>query len=397
MQPKTRTKMDQKSFEILKRTIRNIAVPIREKAHNPKYKTVLPEFVAIKLTNRCNLRCKHCYQWNESGYHHHMDTAEQNLDIDIKIIKQLLDDTKALQSRLYLWGGEPMFHHRFAEILDLLKEDARETTICTNGLLTEKFIDSINEISENLELLIALEGFEADHDLIRGKGSFKKTMETIDLLLEMREKGLFKGRISVHSVINNANIYYLYDLMESFEAKGIDLVLLTFPWYISNETSVKMDDYFSDHFDWLRPLDEHQRNSWHAFKYKIDTKHLDPLMEQLNKMNERIWETRLRYQPGLEFDEIKAFVTGDEMTSRCATDCLALATRIDVTPNGNISACKFFSEFSVGNLHEQSLTEIWNSEAYDKIRETINSGGLTPACSKCNVLYLHGVSSLKHI
>jgi radical SAM protein with 4Fe4S-binding SPASM domain len=396
MQPRTKIQMDAKSFDILKRTIRNVAVPMREKASNPKYKTELPEFVAIKLTNRCNLRCKHCYQWNEDGYHHHMEAEEQNLDIDPVIVKQLFNDTKRVKSRLYLWGGEPMYHRRFGEILEMLADDPREVTICTNGLLMEKYMEQLNEISDNLELLIAVEGFERDHDLIRGKGSFRKTMDAIDMLLEHRRLGQFKGRISVHCVINNANIYYLYDLMDSFEKQGIDLVLLTFPWYISQDTSSQMDSYFSEHFDWLLPIDENSKNSWHAFKYKIEPKHLPSLMEQLRKINDRIWEIRLRYQPGLEFDEIERFVTGEAMTSRCATDCLALATRIDVTPNGNISACKFFSEFSVGNLKEQSLDEIWNSEAYDRIRETINNG-LTPACSKCNVLYLHGVSSLKHI
>ncbi|WP_248925703.1 radical SAM/SPASM domain-containing protein [Paenibacillus hamazuiensis] len=396
MQPKTRIKMDEKSFDILKRTIRNAVVPMRKRAGSLTYKTELPEFIGIKLTNRCNLRCKHCYQWNEDGYHQHMDKEEQNLDIDLAIVKQLLDDTKQVKSRLYLWGGEPMFHHRFGDILQMLKEDPREATICTNGLLMDKYMEQLCDISENLELLIAVEGFEKDHDLIRGKGSFRKTMEAVDSLLELRREGRFRGRISVHCVINNANIYYLYDLMDSFEKTGIDLVLLTFPWYISHETSAQMDDYFAEHFDWLLSLDDHRKNSWHAFKYKIEPHHLPPLMEQLRKINGRVWTMRLRYQPGLEFDEIEKFVTGEAMTSRCATDCLALATRVDVTPTGNVSACKFFSEFSVGNLKETSLSEIWKSEAYHRIRETINSG-LTPACSKCNVLYLHGVSSLKHI
>ncbi|SFF39604.1 radical SAM additional 4Fe4S-binding SPASM domain-containing protein [Paenibacillus algorifonticola] len=396
MQPKTNIQMDEKSFEILKRTIRNAAIPMRQKRENPKYKTELPEVVAIKLTNRCNLRCKHCYQWNEDGYHHQMDAAEQNLDIDVAIVERLFEDTKQAKSRLYLWGGEPMFHRRFGDILTMLEEDPREVTICSNGLLFDQYMEQMLRISEQLELLIAVEGFEKDHDLIRGKGSYNKVMKGIDQLLALRSEGRFHGRISVHCVINNANIYYLYDLMESFEQRGIDLVLLTFPWYIAQDTSLQMDDYFREHFDWLHHIEEGEKSSWHAFKYRIEPHHLPYLLEQLRKMNERVWHTRLRYQPGLEFDEIERFVTGEVMTSRCATDCLALATRIDVTPTGNISACKFFSEFTVGNLKEKSLMEIWNSAEYDRLRETINNG-LTPACSKCNVLYLHGVSALKHI
>jgi hypothetical protein len=33
-------------------------------------------------------------------------------------------------------------------------------------------------------------------------------------------------------------------------------VLLTFPWYISKETSLKMDEYFTRNFSWLRQLEE---------------------------------------------------------------------------------------------------------------------------------------------
>ena len=99
----------------------------------------------------------------------------------------------------------------------------------------------------------------------------------------------------------------------------------------------------------------------------------------------------MRYQPGLDFDEIEEFIHGDEMTSRCGTNCLALSTRMDIAPDGQVMACKFFSEFSPGSLNESGLKEVWDSEAYDKIRDIINNGGLTPACSKCSVLYLHGI------
>jgi hypothetical protein len=35
------------------------------------------------------------------------------------------------------------------------------------------------------------------------------------------------------------------------------------------------------------------------------------------------------------------------------------------------------------------VMEIWESEAFKKVRETIH-GGLTPICSKCVLLYRHG-------
>ena len=37
----------------------------------------LPEEIAFKLTNRCDLRCTHCYQWNDDGYHRRPATVDQ--------------------------------------------------------------------------------------------------------------------------------------------------------------------------------------------------------------------------------------------------------------------------------------------------------------------------------
>lgn len=396
MQPNSRVEIDDKSFEILKRTMRNVVIPHRERKHNPSFKMDMPEVVALKLTNRCNLRCKHCYQWNESGYHHDMDKTEQNMDMDLAVFQRVLEETQHTKSRLYLWGGEPLFHKDIRGILDLLEKDPRETTICTNAYLLDKFEDELCRISPHLELLIAIEGFEKEHDLIRGKGSFDKVMKQIERLMELRKEGKFQGKISIHTVINDSMIGQLHPLMKFFEEKGIDLVLLCFPWYISHETSVEMDTFFQEKFNWLHPMDQHHRSSWHAFKYHIKPEHIPALMMDLRAINEHTWKTRIRYQPGLDFDEIEDFVSGRSMTSRCASNCLALSTRADITPTGNVSACKFFSEFSVGNLHDQSLSDIWHSKAYDQIRTTLGKQ-LSPACSKCNVLYLHGSSSLTHI
>ncbi|WPP40168.1 radical SAM protein [Paenibacillus hunanensis] len=397
MQPRSEVTIDREAFKLIKRTIRNAAVSYRNKMKDPTYKTELPQSLGIKLTNRCNLRCTHCFQWNEDGYHHQMDKAEQNMDLDPAIFKQLLDDTKAVKSRLYLWGGEPMFHRQFSEILGHIQNDRREMTICTNGLLINKHLDQILDLSENLELLIAVEGFEKEHDLIRGKGTFKKTMAEIDRLVELREQGLYKGRISVHAVINDNMIGRMTELLEFFESKKLDLVMLCFPWYISRETSVKMDHYFTEKFSWLRQLDERHISSWHAFKYKINPNNMEALMNDLDAINERVWKIRIRYQPGLDYDEIDKFIHGEEMTSRCSNNCLALTSRTDIIPDGSVLPCKFFSEFTVGNLKNKSLRDIWDSEEYDKIRQTINEGGLTPACSKCSVLYLHGASGLQSL
>jgi len=391
MQPTSKLALNQQSFELLKRTVKNVVEAQRQRNTS---QLDLPETIGVKLTNRCNLRCIHCYQWNESGYHQDMAQAEQVSDLGVRLFEKLLEETRPVKSRVYLWGGESLVHRQMGRILELLEADPRETTICTNAHFIGKYLDSLCRISANLEFLIAIEGFEKEHDTLRGKGSYSRVMSQIDELLGLRAKGVFKGKLSIHTVINDSMVGRLYDLLDHFEAKGIDLVLLCFPWYISEETSREMDAFVADKLDWL--ISGKGRHTWDAFKYRVDPQNIDALVNDLKKINSRSWRTRIRYQPGLEFDEIEAFVRGKSMTARCATTCQVLSTRMDVTPTGNVSACKCFSEFSVGNLNQQSVAEIWQSETYNKIRQTLGQK-LSPACSKCNVLYLHKHSTAMHV
>lgn len=57
---------------------------------------------------------------------------------------------------------------------------------------------------------------------------------------------------------------------------------------------------------------------------------------------------------------------------------------------------QIFGELAIGNVKEQPLTEIWNSARYDRLRRILDEG-LSPACSKCNVLYLNTYAALTHV
>lgn len=392
MQPPSRLKLDNSTGPRLLLSIRHAIEARRLRTTSP---AELPEVLGIKLTNRCNLRCTHCYQWNESGHHRDMGWAEQNLDLDVSVIERVLDETRAVQSRLYLWGGEPFVHREIERILALLAQHRRVSTICTNAYYISAHINRLCDISEFTELLIAVEGFEAEHDSLRGKGSFRKVMATIDELLGLRAAGRYNGKIFIHTVIHDQMIGKLYDLLKYIEELKIDMILLCFPWYISDYTSRAMDDFVHDRFDWLIDVGT-GRHSWDAYKYRIEPASIERLLEDLGRINTRTWTTKVRYQPGLEFDEIEAFVRGMPMSARCATTCRVLDRRTDITPTGDVVACKFFPEFAIGNLRDNTLSALWQSDRYHRIRETLGQQ-LSPACSKCSALYLHADSPPQHI
>ena len=72
------------------------------------------------------------------------------------------------------------------------------------------------------------------------------------------------------------------------------------------------------------------------------------------------------------------------------------AVLLSVRARRRREACKFFSEFNVGNVSEQSIGEVWRSDAYERIRGVLGTER-SPACSKCSNLYLQTRALAIHI
>jgi radical SAM protein with 4Fe4S-binding SPASM domain len=391
MKPKSDVKLDQNALEKMKRIMPNFLAAKREDVSPEYYVTKLPEEVAFKLTNRCNLRCQHCYQWNEDGHHHDYDQIEQNRDLDISVIEKVLAATREVKSNIFLWGGEPLIYRDWDKLVDLLETDPRWTSVCSNGVWIDKKLPSLLRISEQLEMYVAVEGFKDEHDGIRGKGSYEKTMQGIDLLLEMKKVGDYKGEISLNCVVTEKMVTRLYEFMEFWEAKEVDTVYISFLWYLSDETSTKMDQYFASNLGWLCSENDNGYPSWYAYKYRLNPNLVEPLINELNRVNERSWKIKIRYNPAIDIDEINEFILGSDRPAQNKTKCLAIKTRMDVFPNGEVISCKFFPEFSVGDLKSHSLQDVWHSDKFTNVRETIDTCGLMPVCAKCNLLYSRGI------
>ncbi len=389
MQIKTAVKFDQETFDRLKRSIKNMSLADRERKINPGYATYLPEEIGIQLTYRCNMRCKHCYQWNDIGFFNNFTQEKQKLELDVDIITKILKDSREEKSNLYIWGGEPLFHKEWDEISKILEKEQRWTVMCTNGILLEKKLESILRISSNLALLISIDGFENAHDNIRGNGTYNRLMNNIKLLLNLQKKGEYHGKISLYCVLNKWIVPKLYDFMGYCESLGVDTLYYGFPWYISKKTANEMDKYYYEKFSWLNHLDKNHKPSWHSYTYHLDPSQQKILQEQINKLITRIWNIRIRFQPAVEQDEMDDFIVGKDRVVQKRKHCLAISNRMDIHADGKAGPCKFFPEFSIGDLYKQTLKEIWQSNRYGKLREIINSG-LMPICSKCVLLYLHG-------
>ena len=391
MHPSTTRTLNNKEFADIKHT-----VAIRSRARHglladPGYAAPVPQEVSLQLTYRCNLRCTHCYQWNEQGFFRDFSPQRQKTELDIEIVDNVLRTTAATRSKLFLWGGEPLMHTKFGQVAELLERYPRTVNMCTNGLLFKRKLDDLLRIGENLNLLVSLDGLGEDHEALRGKGTFKRTMDNIQMMLDLKRDGRFHGELSLSCMVSHVTVGKMYEFMEWAEQMGVNTVYFQFPWYISPEVAGQMDQVYAQSFAWLKPDTGTKQPTWHSYTYQLPAEQLPVLRESMARLASRAWGVRVRYQPQLEADEVEDFILGTSRPAQNRSKCLAVSNRMEVHADGNVSSCKFFPEFVVGNLYETEMTELWQSEAFRQVRSILSTNGMMPVCSKCILLYLNGV------
>lgn len=132
-------------------------------------KKTIPLTVIFNVTNRCNLRCKHCY----AGYFRRSIKDEMSTEQ----IKEAISGLKKIGcQRINFCGGEPLLRPDIEELIGFTKELGLSVDLTSNGILVPQKLDKIKKIKC---LTISLDGKSQHHDILRGKGSAQKALKAI--------------------------------------------------------------------------------------------------------------------------------------------------------------------------------------------------------------------------
>ncbi len=130
------------------------------------------------ITERCNLRCVHCYQETHSG-------EELEFKELLGVIEQFKDLLNLMHARghITITGGEPFIRQDFMDILEAVSASNISFAILTNG----SFIDA-NTARRLRNLMpafvqVSIEGSKSTHDSIRGVGNFDRTVRAVKHLV----------------------------------------------------------------------------------------------------------------------------------------------------------------------------------------------------------------------
>ncbi len=147
-------------------------MPLRDEAQPAADRLLLQWHV----TDRCNLRCRHCYQTDEIG----PEMSRDGLQAVLGELEGLLGEMerrsgRPVRSHVTLTGGEPFLRSDFLGLLERIARSARRHSfaVLTNGhLIDQALAEKLASLRTGF-VQVSVEGGEEAHDRVRGAGSHK--------------------------------------------------------------------------------------------------------------------------------------------------------------------------------------------------------------------------------
>lgn len=175
-------------------------------------RSVALQMLIVFVTRRCNARCAHCFYAGNLN--------DGSSELTLAEYEQIARKAGPI-SNVLLSGGEPTLRGDLADIIEIFYRicGVRHVGLPTNGLLPGRIVEIADSALRRcpdlrLDVNLSLDGLGEQHDKIRGvPGNFKKSMETLDRLAELRER---HGQLRVHveSVITNVNCRQIPEVLD---------------------------------------------------------------------------------------------------------------------------------------------------------------------------------------
>jgi MoaA/NifB/PqqE/SkfB family radical SAM enzyme len=315
---------------------------------------IYPINIEIDPTNACNENCKWCC-WEE----HRKDKTTMSRELLNKIVHNLA--RVGVKSINWTGGGEPLINKYVPEFMKISKDLGMENGIFTNGiLLTSKKLPILVENCTWIRISLGAatpETFLKCH----GTNDFYKIIENIKELVRVKKELKSDVTIGISMLVDVDNYHELYEAAVMAKELGVD--------YFQGKPLIQMG---SEDLDWWmnEVIPKFKKSK------ELETPDFQILVAQY---------TQSKYgKAGTNFmgDEKELEVEKDKNV--CHVHNFVTA----ITANGDVSFCKNLRdnpEFILGNLKDQMMEEIYNSERRKDIEKKINEGGCGVFCQNAQL------------
>lgn len=311
--------------------------------------------LVIAATQGCNLACRHCYANARQPLRNEMTTEE---------LKRLINDLASMPwkndvSRVALTGGEFFTRPDALEIIDHVHAKGFKVLVSTNGLLlSDEMILRLSHYATNLKISVSLDGPTAEvHEIIRGKGTFGRTVETI-------------RKLAASEIFIGANMFV--------HQNNIDLIEETL--HLAETLGVRAFNCLN----LMRVGRANSRQSQHELS-RIPEHVLHGKLFSILRQN-------LRYQELMKNSTFANQIMG--MAGGVKSHYCGIGTNraIYVRADGSIYPCPdtALPKFRLGNVRKEQLRDIWEHSPLLRELRQLDVDTMNPICAKCDVRYFCG-------
>ncbi len=343
--------------------------------------------VSVRITERCNLRCRTCGPWGDNGYLRkippdRLGHDEVGLERHVEIIEDLV--SRGWRPLYYLWGGEPFLYPNLTELIERSSALGLPTSLATNGT---GLADAAGPLVRAPLFLaqVSIDGPDRElHNRLRpsasGRGDSFATLEQgLEALNRARrDSGSGLPLIASLTVISRENAGRLVDIYRSFKDL-VDVSVFYLSWWIDRDRAREHELDFSSRFGFEPASHRGWVGDWRTLDHGL-------VAEQLRELRSAAkgWPdpSVIVIPPIFGEHDLESYYS-DHKTDFGYDRCISIYQAMEINPNGDVSTCRDYHDYVVGNIKETTLTEIWNSVPYRKFRQSLAREGLMPVCTRC--------------
>jgi MoaA/NifB/PqqE/SkfB family radical SAM enzyme len=340
---------------------------------------MVPELrlIHLQLTKNCNLRCSFCGQWGDQGYMKASTaedvTTEQWLDVVAQAVTYRAET--GISPQFILWGGEPLASPSFSAVSSALRDAGFTTALITNGVVIERNLEAINR---NIDTVyVSLDGPPEVHERVRGaKGIFPR---------------ILRGLAGLDPAVMRVCLFTLcgenYQEAVAFPFQlgplGFNRVIYQNLIYCTSGQAADYRRWMHESFGQEAP----RLTSWIS-----DTP--EPWMSELPRVASElqanicagVYPLEVQLKPGeLNAENILHWYDSSLHLKKDRSPCLMPFRHLQINHDGIAHFCVDFNDFSLGNIKDQSLLDLFNNDRARRFREegpTCNS-----LCARCPWYY----------
>ncbi|MBR6201651.1 MAG: radical SAM protein [Bacteroidaceae bacterium] len=260
----------------------------------------------IYSTTICQSRCKHCNIWQKPVEHLSLE--------DIQRIMQSRCVTK--RTTVGLEGGEFILHPQANEIMTWFQKNHPNYTLLSNCLTPSRVIDAVRNYKPR-HLYVSLDGGRETYQRMRGRDGYDKVIEVIEALKD------------------EVPISLMFCLSPWNDFKDMEFVIDVAKRY---QVDVRIGIYGTMAF----------------FDTTSELLAADDFVKQIPQ---RIHETQENYDFVALYDEWRK--------GNLRLRCQSIMSSLVIHSNGDVPICQNL-DVVLGNVHQQSLDEIFNGSAASK-------------------------------